>query len=122
MTEIAPGDYVGLHDDLVSVVESARRTAARNINAVMTAAYWEIGRRIVESEQGGEARAGYGQALIARLAEDLHAALDAASARLIWPACEGFISLGQSRRFSRRCLENRPPATVSRCRWRSESA
>ena len=47
MTEpvIAPGDYAGLHRDVVSVVESARRTAARNVNAVMTAAYWEIGRR-----------------------------------------------------------------------------
>jgi len=68
---IAPGDYVGLHKEVVSVVESARRTAARNVNAVMTAAYWEIGRRIVAREQGGQARAGYGQALIARLAEDL---------------------------------------------------
>jgi hypothetical protein len=68
---IAPDEYIGLHGDVVSVVESARRTAARNINAVMTAAYWEIGRRIVASEQGGHARAGYGQALIARLAGDL---------------------------------------------------
>ena len=37
----------------------------------MPAAYWEIGRRIVASEQGGQARAGYGQALIVRLADDL---------------------------------------------------
>jgi hypothetical protein len=56
---IAPGDYAGLHKEVVSVVESARRTAARNVNAVMTAAYWEIGWRIVASEQGGQARAGY---------------------------------------------------------------
>ncbi|WP_213309116.1 PDDEXK nuclease domain-containing protein [Paraburkholderia sacchari] len=68
---IAPDDYAGLHREVVSVVESARRTAARNVNAVMTAAYWEIGRRIVGREQGGQARAGYGQALIARLAGDL---------------------------------------------------
>jgi predicted nuclease of restriction endonuclease-like (RecB) superfamily len=73
MTKVAigPGDYAGLHKEVVNVVESARRTAARNVNAVMTAAYWEIGRRIVASEQGGQARAGYGQALIARLADDL---------------------------------------------------
>lgn len=73
MTKVAigPGDYAGLHKDVVSVVESARSAAARNVNAVMTAAYWEIGRRIVASEQGGQARAGYGQALIARLADDL---------------------------------------------------
>jgi hypothetical protein len=68
---IVPGEYVGPHDAVVGVVESARRTAARNVNAVTTAAYWEIGRRIVDSEQGGQARASYGQALVARLAEDL---------------------------------------------------
>ncbi|WP_309568774.1 DUF1016 N-terminal domain-containing protein [Paraburkholderia sp. BL6669N2] len=68
---VAPGGYAGLHKEVVSVVESARGTAARNVNAVMTAAYWEIGRRIVAREQGGQARAGYGQALIARLADDL---------------------------------------------------
>ena len=55
---IVPRDYAGLHKGLISVVESVRRTAARNVNAVMTAAYWEIGRRIVGSEQGGQARAG----------------------------------------------------------------
>jgi len=43
------------------------------VNSVMTATYWEFGRRIVEFEQGGEKRAGYGQELVARLAEDLTA-------------------------------------------------
>ena len=37
----------------------------------MTATYWEIGRRIVEYEQGGEKRAEYGEALLKRLAKDL---------------------------------------------------
>lgn len=37
----------------------------------MTASYWEIGRRIVEFEQGGEDRAAYGEALIRRLGADL---------------------------------------------------
>lgn len=37
----------------------------------MTATYWEIGRRIVEFEQGGAKRAGYGEALLKRLAVDL---------------------------------------------------
>jgi hypothetical protein len=30
----------------------------------MTATYWELGRRIVEFEQGSEKRAGYGEELI----------------------------------------------------------
>jgi len=37
----------------------------------MTAAYWQIGQRIVEFEQGGKARAEYGKELIERLAVDL---------------------------------------------------
>jgi hypothetical protein len=37
----------------------------------MTVAYWEIGRRIVEHEQGGAERAQYGEALLARLSLDL---------------------------------------------------
>jgi predicted nuclease of restriction endonuclease-like (RecB) superfamily len=48
-----------------------RRTAARSINALMTATYWLVGRRIVESEQGGQGRAAYGQALLERLSTDL---------------------------------------------------
>ncbi len=37
----------------------------------MTASYWEIGRRIVEFEQGGQERAGRGQQLLQRLSADL---------------------------------------------------
>ena len=37
----------------------------------MTATYWEVGRRIVEFEQGGERRAGYGEVLLERLSKDL---------------------------------------------------
>ena len=37
----------------------------------MTATYWEIGRRIVESEQEGKRRAGYGEELLKKLSADL---------------------------------------------------
>jgi hypothetical protein len=33
---------------IVALLEAARRAAARSVNALMTATYWEIGRRIVE--------------------------------------------------------------------------
>ncbi|RKP47671.1 DUF1016 family protein [Pararobbsia silviterrae] len=69
--EIGPVEYTKLHNEVTQVVESARRAAARNVNSIMTAAYWEVGRRIVSCEQNGQSRAGYGQALIARLADDL---------------------------------------------------
>ena len=45
--------------------------AARNVNSIMTATYWEIGRRIVEQELQGESRADYGEQLMELLAKDL---------------------------------------------------
>jgi len=67
----APGLYGNLVGGIAVVLEAAHRTSARTVNAVMTATYWEIGRRIVEYEQGGKARAEYGKALLERLASDL---------------------------------------------------
>jgi len=66
-----PRPYEAVLADVVTLLEEARRRAARSVNAVMTAAYWETGRRIVEEEQGGQARAEYGQQLIRRLSADL---------------------------------------------------
>lgn len=68
---MTPNDYNGIRSSIVSLLEGARRAAARSVNALMTATYWEIGRHIVEFEQGGESRAAYGQALLARLSKDL---------------------------------------------------
>ena len=64
-------DYAAVHGDIVALLESARLVAARSVNALMTAAYWEIGRRIVEFEQGGKERATYGETMIKRLGADL---------------------------------------------------
>jgi len=73
MTDIvlSSADYKGIHGDIVAILESSRRAAARSVNALMTATYWEVGRRVVEFEQGGENRAAYGQALLVRLSGDL---------------------------------------------------
>lgn len=65
--------YDRILSDMVELLESARRAAARTVNAVMTAAYWEIGRRIVEVEQAGKGRAGYGEQLLESLSADLTA-------------------------------------------------
>jgi hypothetical protein len=66
-------DYDVLVSGLLGLVEQARRSAVRVVNGILTATYWEAGRRIVEFEQGGQARAEYGEALLRRLAEDLTA-------------------------------------------------
>jgi hypothetical protein len=64
-------DYDDVLAGMVDVLEAARRTSARALNDVMTAAYWEIGRRIVEFEQEGAERAAYGKGLMRRLSTDL---------------------------------------------------
>jgi predicted nuclease of restriction endonuclease-like (RecB) superfamily len=56
---------------VVELLDSARRASVRTVNAIMTATYWEVGRRIVEYEQGGANRAEYGDEVIQRLASDL---------------------------------------------------
>ena len=63
--------YEAVFGDVSKIIDAARESAARSVNAAMTAAYWLIGRRIVEFEQSGEERAEYGKALIEGLAEDL---------------------------------------------------
>lgn len=68
-----PRDYGRLVSAISALLEQARRTVVRSVNAVLTATYWQIGRRIVEHEQGGRWRADYGEALLARLSNDLTA-------------------------------------------------
>lgn len=63
--------YDNILAGVIDLLENARRTAARTVNSIMTATYWEIGRRIVEVEQGGEVRAGYGEELMMQLSRDL---------------------------------------------------
>ena len=64
-------EYGGLIGGIAELLEAARRNAARTVNALMTATYWEIGRRIVEFEQQGKDRAGYGEQLLDQLSADL---------------------------------------------------
>jgi hypothetical protein len=63
--------YGRLLADVSGILVQARRTAVRSVNAVLTSAYWQIGQRIVEHEQGGKPRAEYGRELLFRLGEDL---------------------------------------------------
>jgi len=71
VTKSTSDSYGDLLSEMVALLESSRRLSARAVNSVMTATYWEIGRRIVELEQGGEGRAKYGQELLPQLAKDL---------------------------------------------------
>ena len=46
MTTI-PENYNNIRAEIVELLNAARTAAARNVNSLMTATYWEIGRRIV---------------------------------------------------------------------------
>jgi len=70
-TKATEAVYSDIHGSIVGLLEEARHTAARSVNALMTATYWEIGQRIVAFEQGGLERATYGKTLIERLSVDL---------------------------------------------------
>jgi predicted nuclease of restriction endonuclease-like (RecB) superfamily len=63
--------YDAMLNRVVGLIDEARRTSARAVNAIMTGTYWSIGRYIVEFEQGGKSRAEYGEELLKRLAADL---------------------------------------------------
>jgi hypothetical protein len=69
----AETDYPDLLARVAGVLEQGRRATARAVNAVLAASYWQIGRHIVEREQAGKRKAGYGDELLNRLAADLTA-------------------------------------------------
>lgn len=54
-----------------SLIQSARHTAASTVNTLQVLTNFEIGRRIVEHEQKGKKRAGYGQELLKELSARL---------------------------------------------------
>ena len=60
--------YHSLIKDLEVLIASGRKAAYQSINQAMIDMYWNIGKRIVEEEQKGKARAQYGKALIKNLA------------------------------------------------------
>jgi hypothetical protein len=71
IVQTSSAEYVGLIGGIAELLDAARHSAARSVNALMTATYWEIGRRIVEFEQGGKSKAQYGGEVIDQLASDL---------------------------------------------------
>lgn len=60
-----------LVSEIRSIIEISRSNAVRSVDFCRVQMYWQIGRRIVEEEQGGQARAEYGKSLIKNLAKEL---------------------------------------------------
>jgi len=62
-----------VYERIRQILESARAGLARSVNTTQVVANWLIGREIVEEEQHGHKRAGYGEQLIAELSARLQA-------------------------------------------------
>lgn len=61
----------GLYSEIRHILQTARVSAYRSVNFIMVEAYWNVGRLIVEEEQQGSKRAGYGDYLIVNLSKKL---------------------------------------------------
>ena len=73
MTNLIPNipPLSGLLNALRELIQQGRQQALHAVYRVQVQTCWEIGRHIVEFEQGGEVRAAYGKKLLPRLAESL---------------------------------------------------
>ena len=57
--------------EIKQIITHARQKAYAAINSSMVEAYWQMGKRIVEQEQLGNARADYGTQLLKLLSREL---------------------------------------------------
>jgi predicted nuclease of restriction endonuclease-like (RecB) superfamily len=64
-------DYKHLLERIGNLYEKGRTSVASYINTEMVKTYWHIGQYIVEFEQGGKTKAGYGKGLLESLSKDL---------------------------------------------------
>jgi predicted nuclease of restriction endonuclease-like (RecB) superfamily len=71
MLPSADAAYEAVLHDLRSIIVAGRRRAAEAINTEMVSTYWRMGERIVQGEQAGKERAGYGERLLAHLGRAL---------------------------------------------------
>jgi DUF1016 N-terminal domain len=73
MSKLEPAPEEHLYERIAAILDESRSRVARSINTAMVHAYWLIGREIVEVEQHGAQRAGYGEGLMKRVAKRLSA-------------------------------------------------
>ncbi len=60
-----------LYQAIRTLLLAARAQVRQNVNTAMVQTYWQIGRVIVENEQGGQKRAAYGKQVLPELAKRL---------------------------------------------------
>ena len=64
-------DIQSLYNEVREIIASARQSAVRSVDFYRVQMYWNIGKRILETEQEGKERAEYGTYLLKNLAKKL---------------------------------------------------
>lgn len=98
MSKLIPNDYAKLLGDIKQRIRSAQYEALKAVNRELISLYWDIGRLIVERQQG----ATWGKAVVERLAQDLQAEFVGGgfSARNIWRMRDFYLSYHQSEKLT----------------------
>jgi hypothetical protein len=107
-----------LYREIRAVLESARAGAYRAVNSAMVHAYWQVGRLIVEHEQGGRKRAAYGAAVLddlsLRLTADFGRGFDPSNLRYMRLFFQRFPNRDAVRhKLAPRAFAQGPSATLS---------
>ena len=71
MNQNTAGQADTFFESMRSILSEASGKAYTTVNFIMVETYWRIGLRIVEEEQGGQAKAAYGKELITELSKRL---------------------------------------------------
>ena len=64
-------DELKFYKDVHAILDEAKSKTYEAANNIMTYAYWNVGKRIIEQEQKGNRKAKYGSYLIKRLSQEL---------------------------------------------------
>ncbi|MBD2054467.1 DUF1016 domain-containing protein [Oculatella sp. FACHB-28] len=97
MSEIAAG-YGQLLGEIKQRIRSAQYAALKSVNKELIALYWDIGRLIVERQQG----ATWGKSIVEQLAKDLQTefpGISGFSARNIWNMRSFYLSYSQNEKL-----------------------
>ncbi|HSW93437.1 MAG TPA: PDDEXK nuclease domain-containing protein [Gammaproteobacteria bacterium] len=93
--------------DIRDLLRAGRERAYRSVNTVMIKTYWQIGKRIVEKEQDGKARANYGDYLIMNLSRYLTDCFGKGfSVANLWNFKQFYLTFADFEQFSTQCVGN----------------
>jgi predicted transcriptional regulator len=70
MSEVLKNENI-FFSEISELLQQSRNVAYKTVNTIMVRTYWQTGKRIVEQEQHGQARANYGDYLITNLSRYL---------------------------------------------------